>query len=73
MLPLLREGGLLLADNTVPETVLTEKESGTKRYNAAVARSPELTNIVVPILRQRGIDRLTVSIKRTPVAPATRG
>ena len=68
-LPLLREGGLLLGDNTLPDAVLTEKTSGTKRYNAAVAQCPELTTVVIPILRQRGLDGLTVSVKRTP-APA---
>ncbi len=63
-LPLLREGGLLLGDNTLPGAVLTQEESGTKRYNAAVAQCPELTTIVLPILRQRGIDGLTVSYKQ---------
>lgn len=65
-LPLLREGGLLLADNTLPEAVLTQEESGTKRYNAAAAERAELTTIVIPVLRQRGMDGLTVSFKRTP-------
>lgn len=64
-LPLLREGGLLLADNTLPDAVLTGEESGTKRYNSDVAGQPELTTIVVPVLRGRGIDGLTVSVKRT--------
>lgn len=67
-LPLLREGGLMLGDNTLPDAVLTQEDSGTKRYNAAVAQCPELTTIVVPILRQHGIDGLTVSFKRTPAA-----
>ena len=62
-LPLLREGGLLLGDNTLRDDVLTEEESGTKFYNAAVAEQAELTTIVIPILRQRGIDGLTVSFK----------
>ena len=63
-LPLLRPGGLLLADNTLPDAVLTGETSGTKRYNAAVAERAELTTVVIPILRQRGIDGLTVSFKR---------
>ncbi len=62
--PLLREGGLLLGDNTLPDAVLTDEESGTKRYNADVAALPELTTIIIPILRQHGIDGLTVSFKR---------
>lgn len=62
-LPLLREGGLLLGDNTLPDAVLTQEDSGTKRYNSAVAQHPELTSIVIPILRQHGMDGLTVSFK----------
>ena len=64
VLPLLREGGLLLGDNTLRDDVLTEEESGTKLYNAAVAEQAELTTIIIPVLRQRGIDGLTVSFKR---------
>lgn len=63
-LPLLREGGLLLGDNTLPGDVLTDEQSGTKRYNSEVAVSPELTSIIVPILRHHGMDGLTVSVKR---------
>ena len=62
-LPLLRVGGLLLGDNTLPGAVLTDEESGTKRYNAEVAQCPELTSIIIPILRHHGMDGLTVSIK----------
>jgi caffeoyl-CoA O-methyltransferase len=62
-LPLLRVGGVLLADNTLPDAVLTGEESGTTRYNAAVASHQDLTTIIVPILRQRGLDGLTVSVK----------
>lgn len=65
-LPLLREGGLLLGDNTLPDAVLTHEDSGTKRYNAAVAGCSELLSIILPILRGRGLDGLTVSFKRTP-------
>ncbi len=65
-LPLLREGGLLLGDNTLPEAVLTpDGDSGTKRYNTAVAAHPALTSIILPILRSHGIDGLLVSIKRS--------
>ncbi len=65
-LPLLREGGLLLGDNTLQG--VERGDSGTMRYNSAVAESPELTSVVMPILRQHGLDGLTVSIKRTPGA-----
>jgi predicted O-methyltransferase YrrM len=64
-LPLLREGGLLLADNTLPDAALTGEDSGTKRYNAAVAERSDLVTIVIPVLRSNGIDGLTVSVKRT--------
>lgn len=63
-LPLLRHGELMLADNTLPDAVLTYEDSGTKRYNAEVAQSPELASIAVPILRSRGLNGLTVSCKR---------
>lgn len=63
--PLVREGGLILGDNTLPEAVLdSAAESGTKRYNTAVAAHPDLVSIIVPVLRGRGIDGLLISIKR---------
>ena len=61
-LPLLREGGLLLGDNTL-WGVADGRDSATKRYNAAVAARADLTSIIIPVLRNRGIDGLTVSIK----------
>ncbi len=65
-LPLLREGGLILGDNTLPHAVLEEgQESGTKSYNSAVAAEPSLISTILPILRGQGLDGLTVSIKRT--------
>lgn len=64
-LPLLREGGLLLADNTLRDA-LSEEDSGAKRYNVSVAEHPELTSVIIPVLRQRGMDGLTVSFKRSP-------
>jgi caffeoyl-CoA O-methyltransferase len=65
-LPLLREGGLLLADNTLREALNTEKEKGTNRYNAIVAEHPELTTTIIPVLRPSGLDGLTVSFKGSP-------
>ena len=65
VLPLTREGGLILGDNTLPNSVLSPKgDSGTKRYNAAVAAHPDLVSITIPVLRHQGIDGLTLSIKR---------
>jgi caffeoyl-CoA O-methyltransferase len=63
---LVRDGGLILADNTLPDEVLDANgDSGTKRYNAAVAAHPALVSTIVPVLRQQGFDGLTISIKRT--------
>ena len=62
--PLLREGGLVLGDNTLPDAVLdAAADSGTKRYNAAVAAHPDLVSVIVPVLRH-GIDGLLISVKR---------
>ncbi len=62
---LVRDGGLILADNTLPDEVLdTNADSGTKRYNAAVAAHPALVSTIVPVLRRQGFDGLTISIKR---------
>jgi predicted O-methyltransferase YrrM len=64
-MPLVREGGLVLGDNTLPDAVLDPvAESGTKRYNAAVSAHPDLNSILVPVLRSRGIDGLLISIKQ---------
>lgn len=64
-LPLLRVGGVVLGDNTLPDAVLEESaQSGTKRYNAAVAARPELLSILVPVLRTRGVDGLLISLKQ---------
>jgi predicted O-methyltransferase YrrM len=63
--PLLRDGGLMLADNTLPDSVLIPSDqSGAKPYNTAVAAHPGLVSIIVPMLRDRGLDGLTVSQKR---------
>jgi predicted O-methyltransferase YrrM len=70
-MPLLREGGLVLGDNTLPDAVLdSAAESGTKRYNAEVSARPDLISILVPVLRSRGIDGLLISIKQTPAPKA---
>lgn len=62
---LVRDGGLILADNTLPDAVLdASADSGTKRYNAAVAAHPALVSTIVPVLRRQGLDGLTISVKR---------
>ncbi|MCO5044037.1 MAG: O-methyltransferase [Kiritimatiellae bacterium] len=63
-LPLLRTGGLLLADNTLPEAVLDPSDnSRTKPYNRAAAAHPALVSAIFPTLRDGGIDGLMVSLK----------
>jgi predicted O-methyltransferase YrrM len=65
-MPLLREGGLVLGDNTLPDAVLDPvADSGTKRYNAEVSARTDLISILLPVLRNRGIDGLLISIKQS--------
>ena len=64
-LPLLRNGGLLLADNTLRQDILdTTPTSGIAQYNAAVAAHPELVSIMIPMLHSHGFDGLLVSMKQ---------
>lgn len=68
-LDLVRDGGLILADNTLREDMLhPDGDSGAKRYNAAVAAHPALVSSIVPVLRSEGFDGMTISIKRAPNA-----
>jgi predicted O-methyltransferase YrrM len=70
-MPLLREGGLVLGDNALPDAVLdSAAESGTKRYNAEVSARPDLISILVPVLRMRGIDGLLISVKQAQAPKA---
>jgi predicted O-methyltransferase YrrM len=63
-LPLLRDGGLILADNTLGRALDAHADNGISRYNNAVAAHPNLVSIIIPVLRGRGgIDGLLVSIK----------
>lgn len=62
-IPLVRAGGLILGDNTLPDSVWeTSVDTGTKRYNSAVAGHAGLTSALAPILREKGIDGLTISV-----------
>ena len=62
---LVRDGGLILADNTLrPEMLDPAGDGGAKRYNAAVAIHPALFSTIVPVLRSEGLDGLTISIKQ---------
>jgi len=68
-LPLLRERGLVVADNTLPNAVLDSRaRHGAKRYNTDVSARADLTSILVPVLRSRGIDGLTISLKASNVS-----
>src|SRR5580704_3787172 len=64
-LPLLREGGLVLADNALPDAVLDPKtDHGIKRFNAELSAHPDLISVLVPVLRSRGFEGLTISAKQ---------
>lgn len=64
---LTRDGGLILADNTLREDVLDGTlQSGASQYNAAVAAHPALASTIIPVLRREGFDGLTISLKRAP-------
>jgi predicted O-methyltransferase YrrM len=64
VLPLTRPGGLILADNALSHNALDPNlQSGISRYNQAVSQRPELTSIILPVLRDDVIDGLLVSIK----------
>ena len=62
--PLVREGGLILADNALPNAVLDAAgDSGAKRLNAAVAADAGLPGTIVPVLRGTHVDGLLVAVK----------
>ena len=64
-LPMVRQGGLILADNTLSHSALEPgADTGITRYNNAVAANPGLVSIILPVLRHGGIDGLLVSLKR---------
>ncbi len=68
---LVRDGGLILADNTLrPDMLDPAGDGGAKRYNAAVAAHSALLSTIVPVLRREGLDGLTISIKGAKHAAA---
>jgi len=66
VLPMVRPGGMILADNTLrPDAVVPGSRTGIARYNAAAAASPELASMMIPVFRGEGrVDGLLVSLKR---------
>lgn len=63
-LPLLRNGGLIVADNTLRADILNANPtSGIAHYNTAVAAHPELVSIMIPMLHSHGFDGVLVSMK----------
>ena len=62
-LPLTRDGGVILADNTLRRALGEGAEPGIARYNEAVAAHPGLVSVILPVLRIDGIDGLLVSMK----------
>jgi len=58
--PLVRPGGMILADNTL--RLDAPPKSGIPLFNAAVAKHPGLTSIIIPVFRER-MDGLSVAVK----------
>ncbi|HOX07364.1 MAG TPA: O-methyltransferase [Planctomycetota bacterium] len=65
VLPLVRPGGLILADNALgAKHVASGAKTGIARYNAAVAGNPGLCSMMIPVFRGEGsVDGLLVSVK----------
>ena len=59
--PMVRNGGLILADNTLNLDALPT--AGIPRYNAAISQHPGLNSILIPVLRSDGLDGLLLSVK----------
>ncbi|MCS6774145.1 MAG: O-methyltransferase [Anaerolineae bacterium] len=64
-LPLLRRGGLLLADNALSPVMRDpQRTGGVARYNALAAARADLASIIVPMLRgEDRVDGLILSLK----------
>lgn len=64
-LPLVRRGGLLLADNALSPVMRDpQRTGGVARYNARAAAHPELVSVIVPMLRgEDRVDGLILSLK----------
>lgn len=64
-LPLVRRGGLLLADNALSPVMRDpQRAGGVARYNARAAAHPELISVIVPMLRgEDRVDGLILSLK----------
>jgi len=61
--PLVRVGGLILADNALsPSPLLPDSENLVARYSEAASRRPDLQSIIVPTLRDQ-LDGLVISLK----------
>ncbi len=61
--PLVKKGGVILADNTMPRNMLAPQEGGIGRFNVAATEHPGLICANFPMLRDDGIDALMVCIK----------
>ena len=59
--PMVRNGGLILADNTLNLDALPT--AGIARYNAAISQHPGLNSILIPVLRGDDLDGLLLSVK----------
>jgi predicted O-methyltransferase YrrM len=61
--PLLRKGGLLLADNTLCNFSENSSE-GIKLFNQNLAKNSELESIMIPMIKNSTLDGLSISIKK---------
>ncbi len=61
--PLVRNGGVILADNTMPRNMEAPFDGGIGRFNVAATEHPGLICANFPMLRDDGIDALMVCIK----------
>ena len=61
--PLVRAGGLIIADNVLQPAVLDpDADTGITRYNAALAARADLVSMITPTLG-RGLGGLSISVK----------
>jgi predicted O-methyltransferase YrrM len=63
--PMVRSGGVILADNALQGDVLDPNaDTGITRYNKAAAAHPDFDSTLFPVLRERDIDGVLMSIKK---------
>ncbi len=61
--PLVKKGGVILADNTMPRNMHAPNDGGIGKFNVAATNHPGLLCANFPMLRDDSIDALVVCIK----------